>query len=45
MKAMTGIYRDGYCNTGHNDLGIYTVCSKVTDVFFKIFLEGMEMAL
>lgn len=30
---MTGFYRDGYCNTGPEDLGQHTVCIKLTDEF------------
>ena len=28
---MTGVYRDGCCNTGINDTGTHTVCAVVTD--------------
>lgn len=30
---MTGFYRDGYCNTGAEDVGKHTVCIRVTDDF------------
>ena len=30
---MTGFYRDGYCNTGPEDLGRHTVCIRITDEF------------
>jgi len=30
---VTGFYRDGCCNTGHEDAGIHTVCAEVTDAF------------
>lgn len=30
---MTGFYRDGYCNTGPDDLGRHVVCIKVTREF------------
>ena len=30
---MTGFYRDGYCNTGEEDLGRHVVCIKITDQF------------
>ncbi len=30
---MTGFYRDGYCNTGEEDVGQHTVCIRVTDDF------------
>ena len=28
-KPMTGFYRDGSCNTGPEDFGMHTVCTKV----------------
>ena len=30
---LTGWFRDGCCNTNENDLGIHTVCAKVTTEF------------
>ncbi len=30
---MTGFYRDGYCNTGEEDVGLHTVCIRITDEF------------
>ena len=30
---VTGFYRDGYCRTGADDLGLHTVCAVVTDAF------------
>ena len=30
---MTGFYRDGYCRTGPDDLGLHAVCIRVTDEF------------
>ena len=32
---LTGFYRDGYCNTGPNDLGTHTVCALMTDEFLE----------
>lgn len=29
----TGFYRDGCCNTGPEDLGVHTVCVRVTEEF------------
>ena len=29
----TGFLRDGFCNTGANDLGSHVVCARVTDAF------------
>jgi len=37
---MTGFYRDGYCNTGEDDIGRHTVCIRVT----KEFLEFSQAA-
>ncbi len=34
-NPITGVYRDGYCNTGINDIGTHTVCAVVTDRFLK----------
>ncbi len=33
MDPQTGFYRDGFCHTGPDDLGVHTVCVKVNDVF------------
>jgi uncharacterized protein (DUF2237 family) len=30
---VTGFFRDGCCNTGHDDRGIHTVCARVTREF------------
>ena len=30
---LTGYYRDGFCHTGPGDVGLHTVCVKVTDEF------------
>lgn len=30
---LTGFYRDGCCNTGSEDAGVHTVCTRVTDDF------------
>lgn len=30
---MTGFYRDSFCNTGHQDQGMHTVCVAVTEEF------------
>ncbi len=34
-SPMTGVYRDGCCNTGANDRGTHTVCAVVTDAFLQ----------
>jgi Uncharacterized protein conserved in bacteria (DUF2237) len=33
FKPMTGFYRDGYCNTGREDVGCHTVCAVMTAEF------------
>lgn len=32
---MTGFYRDGYCRTGPGDVGLHTVCTRVTAEFLE----------
>jgi uncharacterized protein len=32
-KPMTGFYRDGSCNTGPEDVGMHTVCTRVDAAF------------
>lgn len=34
-EPMTGFYRDGCCNTGADDLGVHTVCVRVTAEFLE----------
>ena len=33
LEPLTGFYRDGYCNTGPEDVGSHTVCAVVTADF------------
>lgn len=33
LDPLTGFYRDGCCNTGADDLGVHTVCVRVTEDF------------
>ena len=35
VEPLTGFYRDGYCNTGPEDLGSHTVCTVVTAEFLE----------
>lgn len=35
MSPVTGFYRDGYCNTGNDDLGLHIVCVKATEEFLE----------
>ena len=32
-KPLTGFYRDGACNTGPEDVGVHTVCTRVDEDF------------
>lgn len=34
-SPMTGFFRDGCCNTGHEDVGMHTVCALVTAEFLE----------
>ncbi|BBD59541.1 hypothetical protein NIES2109_23290 [Nostoc sp. HK-01] len=34
-SPMTGYYRDGYCKTGGQDLGMHVVCAQVTAEFLE----------
>ncbi len=34
-SPLTGFYRDGCCNTGAEDLGVHTVCTRVTAEFLS----------
>tara|TARA_Y100000590_G_scaffold290216_1_gene326659 strand:- start:6132 stop:6512 length:381 start_codon:yes stop_codon:yes gene_type:complete len=34
-NPITGWYRDGCCNTDKTDLGVHTVCAKVTNEFLE----------
>ena len=35
IDPMTGLYRDGCCNTGPGDVGTHTVCAIMTDEFHE----------
>lgn len=35
----TGFYRDGYCQSGPQDLGTHTVCAQVTEEFLSFSLS------
>jgi len=34
-KPLTGFYRNGYCDTGKDDLGKHTIAAEVTDEFLE----------
>ena len=41
---MTGFYRDGFCRTGPEDVGLHTVCVKVTEEFLDFsVLDGNDL--
>jgi uncharacterized protein (DUF2237 family) len=33
LNPLTGFYRDGCCATGAEDVGVHTVCTRVTEEF------------
>lgn len=33
LSPRTGFYRNGCCDTGHDDVGMHTVCAVMTDAF------------
>jgi uncharacterized protein len=35
LGPLTGFYRDGCCNTGHEDVGSHTVCAVMTPAFLE----------
>ncbi|KAK4534907.1 hypothetical protein CDCA_CDCA03G0932 [Cyanidium caldarium] len=35
LAPRTGFYRDGYCATGPEDIGVHTVCAEVTTEFLR----------
>src|SRR5580658_3159856 len=35
FDPLTGFYRDGCCNTGSEDVGVHTVCTRVTAEFLS----------
>jgi len=37
---MTGFYRDGYCNTGPEDIGSHTICIRITKEFLAFSKEA-----
>jgi uncharacterized protein len=39
IDPLTGFYRDGCCNTGSDDLGLHTVCTRVTAEFLSFSKE------
>jgi uncharacterized protein (DUF2237 family) len=41
---VTGFYRDGFCRTGPEDIGLHTVCVKVTREFLDFsVLDGNDL--
>jgi uncharacterized protein (DUF2237 family) len=45
FDPLTGFYRDGCCNTGPEDLGVHTVCVRVTDEFLSFSKsEGNDLS-
>jgi uncharacterized protein (DUF2237 family) len=43
-SPVTGFYRDGYCRTGPGDIGLHTVCARMTKEFLEFsFLSGNDL--
>lgn len=43
-EPMTGFYRDGCCNTGAEDVGVHTVCARVTADFLEFSMaQGNDL--
>src|SRR5258707_12287362 len=44
QDPLTGFYRDGFCRTGPEDIGLHTVCVKVTREFldYSVF-DGNDL--
>jgi uncharacterized protein len=38
-RLRTGFHRDGYCNTGPDDVGVHVVCAEVTEDFLRFTRE------
>jgi len=34
-NPITGFYRNGYCQTGRDDIGLHLVCAKMDKTFLK----------
>jgi len=34
-EPLTGVFRDGCCNTGPDDVGLHVVCARVTRAFLE----------
>ena len=41
-EPKTGFYRDGFCNTGSNDVGTHVICAEMTAEFLS-FTKSKEM--
>ncbi|MGH8979489.1 MAG: DUF2237 family protein [Acidimicrobiales bacterium] len=43
-EPLTGFYRDGCCNTGVEDLGVHTVCARMTAGFLEFSMaQGNDL--
>ncbi|MGH8927998.1 MAG: DUF2237 family protein, partial [Acidimicrobiia bacterium] len=38
-EPLTGFYRTGSCDTGSDDVGVHTVCARVTEEFLTFSAE------
>ena len=39
VEPRTGFFRDGFCNTGPDDLGLHVVCARMTAKFLAFSAE------
>lgn len=45
QDPVTGFFRDGYCNTCAEDIGMHTVCAVMTDEFLEFsFVHGNDLS-
>jgi len=38
-EPLTGYFRDGFCNTEENDLGLHIICAQMSQAFLDFSLE------
>lgn len=44
QEPITGFFRDGYCQTGAEDLSMHTICAVMTDEFLEFsFMSGNDL--
>lgn len=44
FSPLTGFYRDGFCRTGYEDMGLHLVCAEMTAEFLEFSVrEGNDL--